>query len=114
MYIEDEIAALKKEKEAIILAHYYVPDEVQAYADYVGDSFGLAKKAVETDAKIIVFAGVDLWVRAQDAQSPKESPHARCDGDLSHGPYADTATIEKPAPNMTTWPSSVTSIRRQP
>ena len=53
MYIEDEIAALKKEKQAIILAHYYVPDEVQEYADFVGDSFGLAKKAIETDAKII-------------------------------------------------------------
>ena len=60
MYIEDEIAALKKEKQAIILAHYYVPDEVQEYADFVGDSFGLAKKAIETDAKVIVFAGVDF------------------------------------------------------
>ena len=72
MYIEDEIAALKKEKEAIILAHYYVPDEVQAYADYVGDSFGLAKKAVETDAKIIVFAGVDFMGESAKMLNPKK------------------------------------------
>ena len=88
MYIEDEIAALKKEKQAIILAHYYVPDEVQEYADFVGDSFGLAKKAIETDAKVIVFAGVDfMGGKCQDAQPGKEGPHARCDGQLPYGSY---------------------------
>ena len=39
--LEEEIEALKKEKQAVILAHYYVPDEVQEIADYIGDSFYL-------------------------------------------------------------------------
>ena len=53
-----KIQRLKKEKNAVILAHYYVPDEVQAIADYVGDSYSLSKKAVESQADIIVFCGV--------------------------------------------------------
>ena len=57
-FIEDKIEKLKKEKNAVILAHYYVPDEVQEIADYIGDSFYLSKKAKETSANIIVFAGV--------------------------------------------------------
>lgn len=44
MSLFSEIETLKKEKNAIILAHYYVPDEVQVIADFVGDSFALAKK----------------------------------------------------------------------
>ena len=45
MSLFSEIETLKKEKNAIILAHYYVPDEVQVIADFVGDSFALAKKS---------------------------------------------------------------------
>ena len=56
--IVNEIAALKQEKDAVILAHYYVRPEVQAIADYIGDSFYLSKVAANLDAKTIVFAGV--------------------------------------------------------
>ena len=53
-----EILNLKKEKNAVILAHYYTPSDVQELADYVGDSFYLAKVAQKTKADIIVFCGV--------------------------------------------------------
>ena len=56
--LEKEIEKLKREKNALILAHYYAPAEVQALADDVGDSYYLAQKAVCTDAKVIVFCGV--------------------------------------------------------
>ncbi len=54
----DEILKLKKEKNAVILAHYYAPDEIQEIADYVGDSFYLAKIAKKSQADRIVFCGV--------------------------------------------------------
>lgn len=58
MSITDEIKRLKKEKNAVILAHYYVPDEVQEIADYIGDSYYLSKMAKSTQADILVFCGV--------------------------------------------------------
>ena len=56
--MKTEILKLKKEKNAVILAHYYTPSNVQELADYVGDSFYLAKVAQNTKADIIVFCGV--------------------------------------------------------
>ena len=55
MSVTEEIRRLKNEKNAVILAHYYVPDEVQAIADHIGDSYYLSKAAKETQADIIVF-----------------------------------------------------------
>lgn len=56
--MKNRILQLKNEKNAVIMAHYYAPDEVQEIADYVGDSFYLAKVAKESNADIIVFCGV--------------------------------------------------------
>ena len=66
----EEIKKLKKEKNAIILAHYYVNGDIQDVADYVGDSFYLSKVAAKNDADMIVFAGVSFMGESAKILSP--------------------------------------------
>jgi len=94
--IVNEINTLKKEKNAIILAHYYAPGEVQALADYVGDSYYLAKVAKNTDADVVVFCGVGFMGESVKLLNPDKKvlmPDITADCPMAH--MADIAKIEE-------------------
>lgn len=69
---EEEISRLRKEMNAVILAHYYVDDEIQDIADFVGDSLELARKAAATNADVIVFCGVRFMAEGAKILNPNK------------------------------------------
>lgn len=89
------ILQLKKEKDAVILAHYYVPDEVQEIADYIGDSFYLSKVAAGISTKIIIFCGVSFMGESAKILNPDKvvlMPDETADCAMAH--MADTEKIK--------------------
>ena len=82
-----EVARLKAEKDAVVLAHYYVPAETQALADYVGDSFYLARLARTLDCKTIVLAGVSFMAESAKMLNPQRTvllPDVTADCPMAH------------------------------
>lgn len=87
MELMQKIIELKRQKNAVILAHYYAPDEVQMAADFVGDSFYLAKVARETSADIIVFCGVEFMGESAKILNPDKKvlmPDLGADCPMAH------------------------------
>lgn len=85
--MKNQIEQLKKEKNAIILAHYYAPKEVQEVADFVGDSFYLAKIAKQSTADIIVFCGVKFMGESAKILNPDKKvlmPDLTADCPMAH------------------------------
>ncbi|NCD07876.1 MAG: quinolinate synthase NadA [Negativicutes bacterium] len=93
--IKDRIKQLKREKNVVILAHYYVPGEVQEVADYLGDSYYLSKIVTKVDAKIIVFCGVYFMGESAKIMNPEKiilMPDLSSDCPMAH--MAQVAKIE--------------------
>ncbi|MEZ3444995.1 MAG: quinolinate synthase NadA [Lachnospiraceae bacterium] len=84
---QEEIQKLKEEKDAVILAHYYVRPEVQEIADYIGDSYFLSRKAVELPHRTIVFCGVSFMGESAKLLNPQKTvlmPDAEADCPMAH------------------------------
>lgn len=88
----DKINALKKEKNAVIMAHYYVRDEIHEVADYIGDSYFLSEKATQVDADTIILCGVSFMGEGAKILNQKKTvlmPDASADCPMAH-----MATVE--------------------
>lgn len=91
-----EIQRLKQEKDAVILAHYYLEDDVQALADYIGDSYYLSEVATKVPQKVIVFCGVSFMGESAKILNPEKTvllPDPTADCPMAH--MASKENIQK-------------------
>lgn len=105
MTVREEIEALKKERQAIILAHNYTLGEIQDLADFVGDSLELSRKAADCNAPVIVFCGVRFMAETAKILSPNSivlhpAPDAGC-------PMADMANLDEVKKYRTEHPNAI-------
>ena len=100
--LEAEIARLKKERNAVLLAHYYQESEIQDVADFIGDSLQLAQAAAKTKADVICFAGVHFMAETAKILNPERVvvvPDLDAGCSLADGCPADTLRrVEGAAP----------------
>ena len=94
--LQDEVRSLARERDAVILAHNYELPEIQAVADYVGDSLGLSQQAAKADADVIAFCGVHFMAETASILSPEKTVLLP---DLGAGcSLADSITADRPLP----------------
>ena len=103
--LENEVLRMKKEMNAVLLAHYYQESEIQDLADYVGDSLELARRAAATNADVIVFAGVHFMAETAKILNPKKPvllPDLEAGCSLAEGcPAPDFKKFREMHPNHT-------------
>lgn len=90
--LAEEIQKLKKERNAVIMGHYYVQGDVQEVADFIGDSFFLSRKATEVDADVIVLCGVRFMGESAKALNPEKT--VLLPAEDADCPMAHMATVE--------------------
>ena len=92
----EELEEWKKKRDAVILAHYYVRPEVQALADYIGDSYFLSKKATELANKTIILCGVTFMGESAKLLNPDKTvlmPDLAADCPMAHMVTKETSTM---------------------
>lgn len=96
--LQQDILSLKKQRDAVILAHLYQRDEIQAIADYTGDSLELSRKAVETDASVIEFCGAEFMAETAAILNPEKTvliPSKQADCPLAAMASAEAVQAQK-------------------
>jgi quinolinate synthase len=117
--IADEVRRLAAERDAVVLAHTYQRAEVQDVADFVGDSLGLSRQAAETDASIIVFAGVHFMAETAKILSPSKTvllpePRAGCPmADMITGDALRAWKAEHPGVPVVTYVNSSADVKAE-